>query len=98
MCSSHPHSTPNLITTEEAQDGFRPCIFHPDVRATAHPSLIPLTTSTEPARVLDSESPYCLGLRGPLGGLCSSPARGTEAISVPGTGEVSEVEEEGRPA
>lgn len=64
-----PHPTLNLITTEDAQDGFRPCIFHPDVRAAAHSSLIPLTLSTEPARELDSASPTALFSGAPRGAM-----------------------------
>lgn len=88
----HPYPTHNLTTTEEAQDGFRTCTFHPNIRTTTPPPFFALTSSTEPADGLDSGSLPLPCPRGPL-----KPPK-TEAILVPRNEEANEVKEGGRPA
>lgn len=62
----------NLMTTGEAQDCFRTCLWHPEVRATTHPSLIPLPHQETALRVAQAVPPMPCPQR-PLEGLCISP-------------------------
>lgn len=61
----------NLMTTGEAQDCLRTCIWHPAVRAPTHPSVTPLPYQETRLRVAQA-MPQIPCPQGPLEGLCIS--------------------------